>query len=147
MSEMFKWWTACSVALLLAAPLAAEQQGVVYTNVVDGKRVDGIVQVVRNIRPAVPVPASIVSTPVLPRNYYPPTGPTSYVPPPRVAHSAPPPTPPSPPWYVNGIYMGPSPNGHWMSTTVGRPIVDVNIIGVPTRPEVTPPTAAARRVQ
>lgn len=123
---------AIALALVATASAAAAQgPSVVYTNVVGGQRVDRIVRAERAHQPAAPVPPSITDTPVLPRNYKAPLGPTGYVPPVRAA-AAPPRVrerrqPPAP-WYVNGIYAGPSPSGNWMSTSIGRPIIDVRII-------------------
>jgi hypothetical protein len=123
-----------AAALLLAAMAATAsaqaRQTVVYTNVVGGRPVPEIVAVVRVATPAAPVPPSITTTPVLPRNWRPPLGPTSYVPPPRAA-AAPLPAPAPQPWFVNGVHVGPSPSGLWTSTVVGRPVVDVNIVGTP----------------
>jgi hypothetical protein len=120
------------VALLVASTAAAQRPTVVYTNIENGERVDRIIKVVRETKPAIPVPASITTTPVLPRNWRPPLGPTSYVPPPADALAtvrARRERPGRQPWYVNGLYAGPSPTGHWMVTTVGRPTVDVRIVG------------------
>jgi hypothetical protein len=50
----------------------------VFTNIVDGQRIDAIVKVVRVVTPAAPVPSSIATTEVLPRNYRPPLGARSY---------------------------------------------------------------------
>lgn len=126
-----------SVVALLALAATAEAQprmAVVYTNAVDGQWVPGtIVQVQRPARPAVPVPPSIATTPVLPANWRPPLGPTAYVPTQTaVEATAPPPRHVPQPWYVNGIPVWPSPTGSWMATAVGRPIIDVRI--VETRP-------------
>ena len=126
------------VALLLFALTApAAAQSVVYTNVVNGERIGAIVKVVRVVTPAAPVPSSIVTTEVLPKNWFPPLPPRSYTPPPAsAAATTARPTPPPQPWFINGIYAGPSPNGNWMSTSIGRPIVDVRIVSTPrtTRP-------------
>jgi hypothetical protein len=121
--------------LVLAATPAAAQQAV-YTNVVDGQRVGRIVKVQRETQRAAPVPPSITTTEVLPRNYKGPLGPTAYVPPVRSnwgrTRVERPEVPPQPS-FVNGIYAGPSPSGNWMSTSIGRPVVDVNIISRPPR--------------
>lgn len=120
--------------VLAAAPAVAQQA--VYTNVVDGQRAGRIVKVQRETQPAAPVPPSITTTEVLPRNYKRPLGPTSYVPPVRSnwgeTRVERPVVQPQP-WFVNGIYAGPSPSGNWMSTSIGRPVVDVNIVGTPRR--------------
>lgn len=125
--------------VLAFATSAAAQTSTVYTNVVDGKAYrQSIVRVERPARPAIEVPPSIVTTDVLPRNYRAPLGAGSYVPPPsaspwgetRVSRPAPTPQP----WFINGVNVGPSPSGNWTSTVIGRPIVDVNIIGTPPRP-------------
>jgi hypothetical protein len=121
------------VALLLAVAVPASAQQAVWTNVVNGRRQAEIVRETRPYAPAAPVPASIVDTPVLPRNWRPPLGPGSYVPPPRAVASQAPSRPPQP-WFINGIYVGPSPSGNWMSTSIGRPIVDVHIVSTPRRP-------------
>jgi len=128
------------VAVLLALATAAEAQtSIVYTNVVDGRAYrQSIVRVERPAQLAAPVPASIVTTEVPPRNYKTPIGAASYVPPTRSPWGetrAARPTPVEQPWFINGIYAGPSPSGNWMSTAVGRPIVDVNVIGIPRRPQ------------
>lgn len=124
---------------LLVSTAASAQTTTVYTNVVDGRAYrETIVRVERAAQPAAPVPDSIRTTVVLPRNYRAPVGAGSYVPP----RSASPwgetrvsrPTPVEQPWYVNGFYVGPSPTGNWMSTSIGRPIVDVNIVGRPPAP-------------
>lgn len=119
------------VALLLAVALPASAQSVVYTNLVDGQRTDAIVRVVRVLPPAAPLPSSIVTTEVLPRNYRPPLGASSYVPPPAAPASSSRPVKPAQPWFINGIYAGPSPTGNWMSTSIGRPIIDVRIVSTP----------------
>jgi hypothetical protein len=130
------------VALMLALAASAEAQtSIVYTNIIDGKAYrDSIVRVERPAQPAIPVPSSIVTTEVLPRNYHAPLGATSYIPPSSTNFgwgetrvSRPEPTPQ--PWFVNGINLGPSPSGSWTSTVIGRPIVDVNVIGTPRRPQ------------
>lgn len=115
--------------LLLAAPAGA--QAVVYTNVVNGRPQAEIVRETRPHAPAAPVPASIVDTPVLPRNYKRPLGPSSYVPPVRAVAAPAIPARQPQPWFVNGIYVGNAPSGNWTSTVIGRPVVDVNIIGTP----------------
>lgn len=126
----------CNSGTAAAEQAPPQRLTVVYTNVVDGRPVrDTIVAVVRPAQPAAPVPPSITTTPVLPRNWRPPAGPTSYVPPKPVAATT---TarryrPAPAPWFINGIYAGPSPSGTWMSTAVGRPIVDVRIIDTPPR--------------
>lgn len=123
------------VALLLSVAASASAQGVVYTNVVNGQRIDEIVKVVRATTVAAPVPSSIVTTEVLPRNYHPPLGARSYAPPPVAAStSSARPAPPVQPWFVNGLYVGPSPSGNWTSTVVGRPIIDVHVVSTPQRP-------------
>ena len=122
-------------ALATASPAAAQQPQRVFTNIVDGRPQREIVSVLRVVQPAARVPDSIATTPVLERNYKRPLGPSAYVPPasaslPRWGEtrvSRPTPTPA--PWFINGIYMGPSPSGHWTSTSIGRPIIDVNIVG------------------
>jgi hypothetical protein len=122
-------------ALLATASIAAPQDAsVVYTNIVDGQRVDHIVRAERARQLAAPIPPSIVTTPVLPRNYKTPLGARSYVPPvpSSMAAALPRPSKPVQPWFVNGVYLGPSPNGLWTSTSIGRPIVDVRIINDPT---------------
>lgn len=129
------------VALLLVLATAAQAQErptKVYTNVIDGRAYrQAIVAVVRLERPAAPVPASLPGTPLPPPKWRPEIGGTGYVPPPRptAASTASRPAPAPQPWFVNGIYVGPSPNGNWMATSVGRPIVDVNIVGTPRQPE------------
>lgn len=129
--------TAIALAALLASAstAAAQRATVVHTNVVDGQRIDEIVRVVRESRPAAPVPPSIVTTDVLPRNYKRPLGASSYVPPAPTSRAAtlPRPSKPVQPWFVNGVYLGPSPSGLWTSTTIGRPVVDVRIINDPTQ--------------
>lgn len=121
--------------LLLALPAVAGAQAVVYTNVVNGRPQAEIVRETRPLQPAAPVPASIVDTPVLPRNYKRPLGPTYYLPPVRTAAPAPAvPVKQPQPWFVNGIYVGNAPSGNWTSTVIGRPIVDVNIVSTPRRP-------------
>lgn len=129
-------------ALVLAfVSSASAQTSTVYTNIIDGKAYrDSIVRVERPAHPAIPVPSSIVTTEVLPRNYHPPLGASSYIPPSSTNFgwgdtrvSRPEPTPQ--PWFVNGINLGPSPSGSWTSTVIGRPIVDVNVIGTPRRPQ------------
>lgn len=125
------------VALLLAVAgsAAAQQPQRVYTNVVDGRPQRAvIVMEMRVVKPGLPVPASLPGTPLPPPRWRPETGGTSYVPPQRAAAPSIPAAKPQP-WYVNGIYMGPSPSGSWTSTVVGRPIVDVNVIGTPRQPE------------
>lgn len=129
------------VALLLAVALPAMAQEArptkVYTNVIDGRAYrQTIVAVVRLERPAAPVPASLPGTPLPPPRWRPEIGGTGYVPPARPAaavatRTAPPPQP----WYVNGVYVGPSPSGLWTATAIGRPVVDVNIVGTPARPK------------
>jgi hypothetical protein len=118
--------------VLAAAPAVAQQA--VYTNIIDGQRTGTIVKVVRETKPAAPVPPSIVTTEVLPRNYKRPLGPTSYVPPVRSnwgeTRVERPVVRPQP-WFVNGVYLRPSPNGNWMSTSTGRPVVDVHIVSTP----------------
>jgi len=139
-----------SVALvLLALPAVAGAQAVVYTNVVNGRPQAEIVQETRPYRPAAAIPPSMqVGTQVLPRNYRPPLGPTYDLPPVQAAaapamrerrHQP----PASSPWFVNGLYAGPSPNGLWTITTIGRPIVDVNIVSTP-RPTPARPVARPR---
>lgn len=122
------------LALLLAVAAPAAAQSVVYTNVVNGRAQHEIVRVVRVVTPAAAVPPSIETTLVLPRNYKPPLGARSYVPPARVAAASSIPAPKPQPWFINGVYAGPSPSGNWMSTSIGRPIVDVRIIDTPRRP-------------
>jgi hypothetical protein len=117
---------------LLASASWASAQSVVYTNIIDGKPYrQTIVRVERPAQPAVPVPPSIATTPVLPSNYRVPLGAGSYVPrtrspwgDTRVSRAV----KPEQPMFVNGIYVGPSPSGNWTSTSIGRPIVDVRII-------------------
>lgn len=120
------------VALLLAVAAPAAAQSVVYTNVVNGRPQAAIVRVVRAVTPAAAVPSSIETTPVLPTNYKTPLGARSYVPPAVPAPSARP-APVTQPWFINGIYVGPSPTGNWMSTSIGRPIIDVRIVDTPSR--------------
>ena len=126
---------AIALATLVATASAAAAQGasVVYTNVVDGQRVDHIVRAERAPQPAAPIPLSITTTPVLPRNYKRPLGPSGYVPPPMPQNTAfdMRPVKQPQPMFVNGVYLGPSPTGNWMSTTIGRPVVDVRIINDP----------------
>lgn len=127
------------VAILLAVaaiPAAAQEPrlAVVYTNVVNGKAQREIVAVVRPVQPALPVPASLPGTPVPPGKWRPEIGGTSYVPPARQAAAPAIPARQPQPWFVNGVYVGPSPSGNWTSTVVGRPVVDVNIVGTPRRP-------------
>ena len=125
---------AFSAMLASVTPTLAQQ--VVFTNVVNGQRTDAIVKVVRIVTPAAPVPSSIVTTEVLPRNYRPPIGARSYSPPiarAAAASSSSRPAPAAQPWFVNGVYVGSSPNGNWMSTSIGRPIVDVNVISTPAQ--------------
>ncbi len=76
-----------AIALLLPASAAAQPRlATVYTNMVDGQRVDYITKVIRATRPAATVPPSITTTEVLPAGWRPPLGPTSYLPPaPRVS--------------------------------------------------------------
>jgi hypothetical protein len=119
------------VALLLVVAAPAAAQSVVYTNIVDGRAQHEIVRVVRVVTPAAAIPPSIETTLVLPRNYKPPLGARSYVPPSRVAAASSIPAPKPQPWFINGVYAGPSPSGNWMSTSIGRPIVDVRIISTP----------------
>lgn len=122
------------VALLLAVASSASAQSIVYTNIVNGQRVSAIVKVVRVVTPAAPVPPSIVTTDVLPRNYKTPLGARSYTPPIAAPVSSSRPVKAPQPWFINGIYAGPSPTGNWMATSIGRPIVDVRIIDTPLRP-------------
>jgi hypothetical protein len=118
-------------ALSFAGPVTG-QTAAVYTNVIDGRAYrQSIVRVERPAQPAAPVPSSIQTTPVLPRNYRAPLGASSYVPPTRsnwgeTRVSRPMKT--EQPWFVNGFYVGPSPSGNWTSTSIGRPIIDVNIV-------------------
>jgi hypothetical protein len=108
-----------------------------YTNVIDGKPYrQSIMRVERPAQPAAPVPPSIVTTEVLARNYRAPLGASSYVPPTRsqwgeTRVSRPSPSPQ--PLFVNGIYAGPSPSGNWTSTSIGRQIIDVNVISTKGR--------------
>jgi hypothetical protein len=130
---------AIALAALVATASSTAAQQVVYTNVVDGQRVNRIVRAERTHQPAAPIPPSITTTEVLPSGYRRPLGPSGYVPPAsaslprwgetRVSR----PTPVVQPRFINGIYAGPSPSGHWTSTSIGRPI-DVNVIGTPRRP-------------
>ena len=126
------------VAVLLAVATSAQAQErptKVWTNVVDGTAYRRtIVAVVRPERPAAPVPASLPGTPLPPPKWRPEIGGTSYVPPQRAAAPAIPAKAPQP-WYVNGIYVGHAPSGNWTSTVIGRPVVDVNIVGTPRRPQ------------
>lgn len=122
---------ALAALLLLAVAPQVDAQSVVYTNVVNGRPQAEIVRVVRVVQPAAVIPSSIRTTEVLPRNYRPPIGPRSYEPPAVAAAT----TTRSQrqqrvtqPWFINGIYAGPSPNGLWTSTSIGRPIVDVHIV-------------------
>ena len=123
------------VALLLAVAGAAhaQERTVVYTNLLDGQRVNGVVKVLRVVRPAVPVPPSIVSTPVVTRWPLPPRSYTAAdaPPPPVVAAAAP--RPPEP-WYWNGIYMGPSPSGQWLSVVDKVPTLDIRVLPSPIAP-------------
>jgi hypothetical protein len=121
---------AVAMALAATASSAAAQSVAVFTNVVDGQRVDRIVRAERAHQPAAPIPLSITTTEVLPRNYKRPLGPTSYTPPASVVHSHIPPPKPQPS-FINGIYAGPSLSGNWTAISIGRPIIDVNIVGRP----------------
>jgi hypothetical protein len=128
---------ACIAALLASASTVAAQTSTVFTNIVDGRAYrQSIVRVERPAQPAAPVPPSITTTPVLPKNYQPPLSASSYVPPTRsnwgeTRVSRPVKT--EQPMFINGYYVGAAPSGNWTSTVVGRPIVDVNVIGTPRR--------------
>ena len=127
--------TGAALALVVATVgLAEAQTSTVYTNVIDGRAYrQSIVRVERPAQPAAPVADSIQTTVVLPRNYRTPIGVGSYAPP----RSASPwgetrvsrPSPVQQPMFVNGLYVGPSPSGNWTSVSIGRPIVDVRIVG------------------
>lgn len=123
------------VAVLLVAGSAyAQQPQRVYTNVVDGRpQRTVIVMELRVVPPAAPVPASLPGTPLPPMKWRPEMGGTSYVPPPRAAAAPAVPARAPQPWFVNGVYVGNV--GNWTSTAIGRPIVDVNIVGTPRRPQ------------
>jgi hypothetical protein len=120
---------ALAALLAMASTAAAQRPTVVYTNVTDdGRRINRIVKVVRVTMPAAPVPTSIVTTPT-PVGWTPEIGGSSYAPPrPTATVHLRPRRPVRQPLYVNGIYVGPSPNGLWTATSIGRPIVDVNIV-------------------
>src|SRR5688572_9007100 len=109
--------TAIALAALLASPNIAAAQQATYTNIIDGQRTDNIVKVVRETGPAAPVPPSITTTEVLPRNWRPPLGPSFYVPLPAPAAT------------VSRSYRRPVRQRPWSVTAVGRPIIDVNIVG------------------
>jgi hypothetical protein len=126
MEEHMEKPVAIALAALVATASPAPAQQRVYTNVVDGRPQREIVTVLREVRPAAPVPPSITTTPT-PVGWTPERGGSSYVPPARapVAPARPAPAP----WFINGIYAGPSPNGRWLATSIGRQTIDVNIVG------------------
>lgn len=135
------------VALLLVVATSAAAQSVVYTNVVDGQRVNRVVRVVRVVGPAAPVPPSIFTTPTFDRWQFiedllrraPATPPAQPQAPLTVAQSAPRRVEP---FYYNGVYMGPSPSGQWTSVVQGP--IELRLVGpVPViRVQQTRPPAA-----
>ena len=68
MKQQLRPVLAFTTALLaFAGPAAAQKATVVFTNVVDGQRVPGVIRVTRVVTPPAPVPPSIVTTPTIDR--------------------------------------------------------------------------------